>query len=276
MKPFGIAFLIVLAVYTGLAVAAPHVLIVDPVSETIYNEQTIDLGVVGPGQRLEVEIQVGTGELDAVTNKEKDWDKLLVQPNSLPSGWKSLDSLYYEKKMKAIVLVGTEAADGEYQFKLHTFDEYEGTPAHILNAKVRVSHDVFKFNVVQDSVRAGAGQPAVYTLKLSNVSHSDAFRIEVGQGLPSAWTYTREIFVPHNSEREVQYELVATDQGEYKVIFKAHSLSSDKIDGEDAAGLVVRSSLIEDMKATSRGMLLFPTIEQLVYNLVGLVAINFF
>ncbi len=277
MKLLAIAALMLVAVYGGLAAAAPHVQVVDPVSQTVFAEQTIDLGVVGPGQRLEVEIQVGTGEMDAVTNKEKDWDKLFVQASSLPSGWKSLDSLRYEKKMKAIVLVSKDASDGTYQFKLNTEDEYEGTPAVYFNAKVRVSHDVFNFDILQDAVKAGVDQPAVYTLRLSNVgSASDAFRIEVGKGLPSSWTYTREIFVPHNSVRDVQYEVVGTDQGEYTVQFKVTSLSSEKIGGEASAGLVVRSSLIEDMKATTRGMLLFPTIEQIVYNLVGLVAVNFF
>jgi hypothetical protein len=269
--------LLLLIAFIGFVQAAPHAAVVDPVLQTMQEGQTLDLGVVGPGQRLEVEIKVGTGETDAVTGKEKDWDRLYVESGKLPAGWQSLDSLYYEKKMKAIVLVSKDAPDGEYEFALRTFDEYEGAAPVVFNAKVRVSKDVFGFNVVQDGVRAGVDQPAVYTLKLRNLgSASDAFRIEVGGGLPSAWTYTREVFVPHNSEREVQYELVGTDQGEYRVQFKATSLSSSRITGEDTSGLVVRSSLIEDMKAAGRGMLLFPTIEQIVYNLLGLIAVNAF
>ncbi len=267
--------LFVLVFAAGL-VHASQVQIINPVQSTLSEGDTVDLGVVGPGQRIEVEMLTRTGENDW-QNKEKDWDRVLVEPETLPGGWRHEDGLLYEKKMKAIVIVSKDAPDDEYTFSLHTFDEYEGTQPLRFNAKVRVSRDVFQFNVVQETLSAGIDQPAVYTLKFRNLgSASDAFRIEVTGGLPSQWRYTKDVFVPHNSEREAQYELAGTEQGEFNVQFKATSLSSERIYGEDEAGLQVQSNLIEDMKATGRGMLLFPSIEQIVYNLLGLIAVNAF
>ncbi|MBU1198133.1 hypothetical protein KJ765_06540 [Candidatus Micrarchaeota archaeon] len=270
------ALILMAFVMIGIASAAPHVIIVDPVVHTISEGETLDLGVVGPGQRLEVEIRSGTGEPD-FQGEEKDWDRLLVDESSLPIGWEQLDSKYYERIMKAFVIVSPLAPDGEYAFALRTFDEYQGTDPVRFNAKVKVSRDVFRFQVLQEDVTAGTDQPAVYAMKLQNLgSASDAFRIEVAEGLPSKWAYTRDVFVPHNTEQTIQFELVGTDQGEYNVHFTATSLSSAEIQGDQYAGLIVRSSIIEEMKAAGRGMLLFPTIEQIVYNLIGLIAINAF
>lgn len=253
--------------------AAPHVVVTDPVMQTLGGGETLDLGAVGPGQRIEVVIETGTGVNDAITGNEMLWNRLYVNPSTLPQGWESLDSLYYEHKMKAIVIVGKEAADGDYGFSLYTYRDYAGTEPVTFKAKVHVTKAVFDFKVLDSSLQAGVDQPAVYTLKLRNQgSASDAFRIEVAGGLPSTWVYSKEVFVPHNSERDVQYEIAGTDQGEFNVKFKATSLSSTLINGEQTAGLVVRSSLWEDAKAASRGMLLFPSIEQIVYNLLGFIA----
>lgn len=275
MRGSGVVLGFLLLSLFSSSVAAARVAVVDPVSQDITPGGSLELGVVGPGQRIEIEIQRGNGDYDSITGKEKMWDRLLVVKESLPSAWQAQDSLYYEKKMKAFVLLPRDAADGEYEFSLQAFDEYGGTPPLEFNAKVLVSKDVFKFDVLQAQVKSGVDQPAVYTLSLSNTgSASDAFEVEVSGGLPVGWTYKKRLFVPHNSQRQIQYEVIATDQGEFDVQFKATSLSSEKITGSDSAGLVAKSSLWEDMKAASRGVLLFPSIEQAVYSLVGLIAAN--
>ncbi len=276
MKGSGfLAGFVLLAIFSASAQAS-RISVVDPVAENVAPGGSLSLGVVGPGQRIEIEIQRANGEFDEVNAKEELWDRLVVLKDSLPRAWQAQDSLYYEKKMKAFVLVPKDAEDGEYEFSLQAVDEYGGTQPLDFNAKVRVSKDVFKFDVVQSQVRSGVEQPAVYTLSLANTgSASDAFEVEVTGGLPVGWTYKKRIFVPHNSQRQMQYEVVATDQGEFQVSFRGTSLSSDKITGSDSAWLVAESSLWEDMKASSRGVLLFPSIEQAVYSLIGLIAANF-
>ncbi|MFH1200002.1 MAG: hypothetical protein V1708_02955 [Candidatus Micrarchaeota archaeon] len=271
MKAFASAALFLAALFTLNANAA-HVAVTDPVSSQIMQGGSIDLGAVGPGQRIEIEITRKLGELD-IEGKEKHWERLVVLKDSLPLHWTAQDSQYYEEKMKAFVLVPSDAADGEYEFALQAIDQYGGTPPLDFRAKVKITRDVFSFRILQDRVSAGAGQPALYTMTLINTgSASDAFEVEAASGLPSEWMYKKKVFVPHNSQKQLQYEVIATDQGEFRVGFKATSVSSERITATATAGLSAYSSLMEDAKAASRGVLLFPGIEQAVYSLIGLIA----
>ncbi|MFH1106822.1 MAG: hypothetical protein V1787_02905 [Candidatus Micrarchaeota archaeon] len=274
MKAHALALILIAFTAAASAAGTAHIIVTDPVQVTIGEGGIVDLGVVGPGQRIEIEISTASGYAD-FRGIEEYWDRMYVLPESLPRGWTSQDSLFYERKMKAFVIVPKDAYDGEYGFSLQAVEEYTGPQPLSFRAKVKVTRDVLKFDVLQDSVGSGVDQPAVYTLQLSNTgSASDAFEIEVTKGLPAAWTFKKRVFVPHNSVKRMQYEVIAADQGEFTVTFNALSISSDLIRGTDTAELVARSSLWEDMKAASRGVLLFPSIEQAVYSLIGLIASN--
>ena len=61
------------------------------------------------------------------------------------------------------------------------------------------------------------------------------------------------------------------EAGEYRISFRGTSLSSNSISSEATATLFVGSSLLTDLKAAVRGVLLFPGAEQIFYSLLALI-----
>ena len=269
-------FLVVAFVATGFCgvARASHLLVVDPVKITAVADSEVDLGVVGPGQKLEIVMMRETGE-DAkriTYAQEALWDKVFVARETLPLGWSAEDAKFYEQPMHAFVTVANDADDGVYYFKLRTLDEYEGTPAIEVAAKVRVSRELLDAYLEQKTLSVGVGQPALYYLHLgSKSSASDALAVSV-RGLPSTPSFTQKTFLRHNSETVLPLELSETERGEYALAFKAESLSSPLIYKEDKGTLVVLSSLWNDMLAVANGILLFPSAEQPIHAGLGLIA----
>lgn len=267
--------LLLLIAFLSPLVFSAQLTVVSPLQQTlVLDSDVLDLGVIGPGQTLELIAERGSGEISSQsqTKGESLWDQLFVERNSLPSSWKAEDSKLFESPFRAFVTVAPDAADGEYEFRIKAVDLYEGAQEKFYTAKVRVSKDLLEFDVSPTVLRAGAGLPAVLQLRLRNKSSaSDVFQINA-TGIPSQWKETREIFVPFNSETMVSYEILAGEQGEFNVLITANSLSSNLISAGENVRLTSVSSLEEDLRSMQRGMLLFPTAEQVVYSLLGLVS----
>ncbi len=272
-----IAFSFILPFVYAVEEPKGHVLIVQPVQKQIFEGNLLDLGLVGPGQKIEIEISRSSNIFD-FRNVEEVWDRLVIDDNTLPIDWKAEYSLRYEANPKAFVIIGENAPDGEYSFSLHTDRDYGSASNYPVrfNAKVRVSKDVFDLTVLQKSVLGGVEQPSIFSLTFVNKgSANDAFDLEVIKGLPTQWTFKKQVFVPHNSERTIQYEVLATERGDWDVGFKASSLSSEKIYDEDSGELIARTNLLQDMRSVGSGVILFPYVEQTIYYFLGFVASNF-
>ncbi|MEM0475746.1 MAG: hypothetical protein QW343_03055 [Candidatus Norongarragalinales archaeon] len=269
-------FIAVVSVLTSFSVLvrASHLLIVDPVKLTAVAGSEINLGLVGPGQKLEIVALRETGE-DArgITYKsEALWDKIFVARETLPLGWSAEDAKFYEQPMHAFVTVASDAEDGEYSFKIRTLDEYEGIEPIEITVKVTVSREVLDATLEQKTISTGVEHPALYFLRLKNKSSaSDAVLVTV-QGLPSTQRLTQKAFLRHNSETMLPIELSEKERGDYALSFKAESLSSPFIFAEDRSVLVVYSSLWNDLLAVANGILLFPTAEQPIHAGLGLIA----
>jgi len=269
-----IAFTLLLT-FLAPGVFASHLVVIDPVSQTAGVTDTVDLGIVGPGQKLEVVATRASGEKakGIAYEKEASWDRLFIIPQELPPGWSSEDSKWYEEQMHAFVTVAKDAEDGIYFFKARAFDEYEGVSALEVTFKVTVSRDLLEAQLVEKTISVGVEQPALFYLRLKNKSSaSDAFEIKVS-GPPSTGAgVTRKAYLRHNSEDIIPIELFEGERGEYRVNFEVTSLSSDAIKAKDSAMLFIFTSLLHDMQAVSHGVLLFPTAEQPIYALLGLIA----
>jgi hypothetical protein len=252
--------------------SAAHLNIVSPVAQEVTSaEQLIDFGIVGPGQKIEVIADRGTGER-VETGGEAKWEQLRVLGEDLPAGWRNESSFLYESPMKAFIVLPKHALDGTYFFQMHTYDEYEGTPSMSVRGKVVVSINVLELEALKKTVVAGVGQPAVFLIRLRNKSSaSDAFEISVA-GVPAEWAFPRRVFVSHNSEAVIAYEVVGAEKGEFSITIQARSLSSDAITAKEKVSLKTQSSLLNDAQATSHGILLFPSIQQIIYSLIGFAA----
>lgn len=264
-----------LVTFVAPGVFASYLIVTDPVYQTAGANDIVDLGVVGPGQKLEVVAIRGSGETakNIAYEKEASWDRIFVIPEQLPPGWTSEDSKWYEEQMHAFVTVAKDAEDGIYFFKVRAFDEYEGVASLEISFKVTVSRDLLEAQLAEKTVSVGVEQPALFYLLLKNKSSaSDAFEIKV-TGPPSIGTgVTRKTYLRHNSEDVIPIELFEGERGEYQANFEVKSFSSDAIKAKDSASLLVYTSILHDMQAVSHGVLLFPTAEQPIYALLGLIA----
>ncbi len=270
---FFLTLISALLLVTPVALAA-NLIITDPVSATVNGVQVIDLGVVGPGQKLELIAERNTGEdAKGLTYKnEALWDRLVVVPESLPPGWSNEDSKWYESPMHLFVTVDKNTADGLYTFSARTIDEYEGARPLTVIFSVQVSRELLELEVVEKNSLVGVEQPAVYIFILRNKSSaSDVFEV-TQSGLPNAKPVVKKIQVPHNSQEAVSFELLQKEQGDYSVSFTATSLSSPLISASTSDVLSVKSTLWNDMRAVSHGMLLFPSAQQAAYAVMGLIA----
>ncbi|OIO25112.1 hypothetical protein COX85_00765 [Candidatus Micrarchaeota archaeon CG_4_10_14_0_2_um_filter_55_9] len=251
-------------------VSASYLRVIEPVPQTIDGGGELDLGVMGPGQKLELVANRGTGVTAAGwSGGEARWDQIGF--TTLSPGWSSEDSKVYEQPMRAYLEADRNAADGVYYAELTAWDEYEGAPTTKFRIKVEIRSDLLGSELLTPNVVAGANQPARFQFILKNDSNAgDAYEILVS-GLPGQWP-AKKVFVPYHSTKTVSYEVGSSERGDYAVNFSITSISSEKIKSENAGKLSVRTNLFLDMLATSHGVLLFPSIEQPIYSLLGLFA----
>ncbi|MEM4254716.1 MAG: hypothetical protein QXR53_00105 [Candidatus Norongarragalinales archaeon] len=266
---------LVLLSLSPIATHASQLNVISPVEQTlVLPEHVLDLGVIGPGQTVEVVTERGSGVIasESQTKGEALWDQLFVVRESLPVGWKAEDSKLFEKPFHAFVTASPTAEDGEYSFMLKAIDQYEGAKEKVFSAKVRISKDLLEKSVGQSRVVTGVGQPAVFQIKLRNKSSaSDVFELKA-YGVSESWKETRRVFVRFKDEVTVPFEILPSEQGEFNVEVSAVSLSSPLINAKSGVTLVAVSSIEQDLRALNKGLLLFPTVEQVVYSALSLVS----
>ncbi len=261
--------------FFSLPAYASQLNVISPVQQTlILPEHVLDLGVIGPGQTVEVVTERGSGVIasESQTKGEALWDQLFVVRESLPLGWKAEDSKLFEKPFHAFVTASQTAEDREYSFQLKAIDQYEGAIEKVFNAKVRISKDLLEQSISQTRYVTGVGLPAVIQIKLKNKSSaSDLFELKAS-GVSGGWKETRRVFVRFNDEVTIPYEILPSEQGEFAVAIEAVSLSSALVNAKNDVTLIAVSSIEQDLKALNKGLLLFPTVEQVVYSALSLVS----
>jgi len=268
--------LVAFAVLCSPLVFAAQVDVYFPKSQVVSDNGVVDLGIVGPGQTLKIGIRSNTNEFHKTTGKEFLWSQLKILQNSLPIGWSSEDSLLFASEKIASVIVSKDAKDGTYTFDLKVVQDAGQIEPLTFKAKIRVTKEVFDLILLNEPVKAEAGENAVYFFKLKNKSSaSEAFKI-VAKGLPSgiATEYDSPLIAPF-SEQTIEYSLNPKEQGNYKFTIFATALSSDKLIKQQEFLLFVGSSIFGDLKATTRGAMIFPSIEQAIYSLFGLLSLLF-
>jgi len=242
-----------------------------PVSAQIEHGSSITIGNVGPGQTFSVVVdpKVATGGPYGTGGA---YDQLSA--GALPEGWTSTPSKLYATPLQADVTVPKDAQDGDYVISFRLWDEAgdKGLGGDVeFTAKVTVTHDVMDMTVSPISINTGAGQPARYTITISNKGMAnDVF--QVGSTGVRTWEFRRSIYIPSQTTKTLNYEVVGEDEADYDVKIWARSSSSDKIGAEVPVTLRVNTDLLSDFRAVNRGVLLFPSAEAPLYFIVGLLS----
>lgn len=262
-----VAFSLLLTLVSSISLLEP--LKADAGEEPLY------LGVVGPGQTLELQFSRDTGLPAAISpdsGQNAFWDQASVIRSTLPNGWTSRDSLQYESPLTVFVTTSPNAEKKDYLFSVGFTDEYEGTAPQVAKFRVTVDPDVLDVSLNQPTVTAGVGQPAVFTLIAKSKSMASDTFVITASGLPYDWQFSKTFFLPHGSEGVVFFEVVGNIQKEVPFQINVTSISSGDIQKSANARVVTESTLLQDAKSTSLGLPLFPSVEQQVYAVVGLIS----
>jgi hypothetical protein len=234
---------------------------------------TIRLGSAGPGQTVVLVFDRGSdGGLCPDNFCQLGWDT--VVPVNVPSDWEVEASPLQENPMKVKILVSPYAPDGEYNLTLAAVDEgnYDGLGNLTFNAIVTVTRDVFNISVDPTRVESGVGQPAVYYVKIVNTGvASDPFEIKVREGDIPAWRFRKDVLVNYGSERVVPYEVVLDEEDVRTFRLEVSSLSSPAIKKEISLVIDSKSNIVNDWKATTHGLIIFPILLEPAYAVMGLI-----
>jgi hypothetical protein len=243
--------------------------VVSPPVGEVGNGAIVDAGTIGPGQTLPILINsiVTTG---GIYGNGGTMD--LAMASDLPSGWTTQESQLYQHPLQVTVTADPDAAPGNYTFNVTVINENNGEQLGnvTFTAVVQVTWDVMNFSVVPDQITVGPGQPAQFSLNITNKgSASDVFEVSAtGAG---NWDFTKQVFVPAMSTSTVPYEIVG-DEGVYTPTLKVVSLASSNIAAEQNVTINVHPDLFGDYKAANHGTLLFPIFEAPIYAVAGLIS----
>ncbi len=267
-------FVFLFSVLAALFACVAAVSVLSPVFAQVEQGSEIIIGNVGPGQTFSVVVdpKVATGGAYGTGGA---YDQLSA--SSLPEGWASAPSKLYANPLQSDITVPKDASDGDYVVALRLWDEAgnKGLGNDVeFTAKVTITHDVMDMTVVPTKITTGAGQPARYAITIVNKGMAnDVFT--VGSSGVRNWEFRRSIYIPSQTTKVINYEVVGDDEADYDVKIWARSSSSDNIGAEVPVSLRVNTDLFSDFKAMNKGVLLFPATEAPLYFIVGLLS-NFF
>ena len=243
---------------------------VEPILTDISEGETVDLGTIGPGQTIEVQIhpKVYEGGIHGIGG---NYDQAYA--TNLPTGWTTQASKLYGNPLQVKITAGPYTGEGTYTIPVKIEDEGNGEELGVLtfNVRLTVSEDVMAFSVKPTETTTGVGQPARFEITIDNTGTAgDTFKVSA-EGV-SKWEFTKLVYIPPKSSKTIDYEVAAFEEETYETTFKVESSSSPRVSAEETVVLHVQPDLLSDYKAVNNGALLFPIIEAPVYALVGLIS----
>lgn len=258
-----ITIMLLLSVSFSITVVYPSV-------GDVKNGDVIDLGTIGPGQTVSILIDpiVKTGGLRELGGT---YDQAVAV--DIPKGWSSKESKLYQNPLQVTITADPNAKEGNYTAKVTVIDEFNGEELGNITftVKVRITWDVMDFDVSPAYVNVGPGQPAKFSITITNKgSTSDVF--EVSAIGPRKWEFKKPVFVPAQTSKTINYEIVGSEEETYRATINIVSLASSNIADEKNVTIFVHSDLFGDYKATNHGTLLFPIFEAPIYAIAGLLS----
>lgn len=260
---------VAMAAFAGAA----SINIVEPYSATLYNNGTIYLGKVGPGQPFYVTADSAAANQSGVV-VVRGWNQLYA--TGLPRGWAVSNSSIYSKYLSVKITPSANASNGTYTFNItaENFGNYSKLGSVTFTAYVNVTPDVFVLSVSPTNVTAGPGQPADITVTINNTGVSDAPFYITAVGLP-AWNSSKEVIALHNTEKAFTYSVYEDEPGLYTASMFVGSVASQLVYKESGIRLLVQASVPNDYSAIGSGSVAFPVIYEPAYAIMYLIKLLF-
>jgi len=237
--------------------------VLSPVSGTLYNNGSIYLGKVGPGESFYVLASPTTTNATGFL-VNIGWDTL--EAVKLPQGWSSQSSPLYENPMKMKITVAPNAPNGTYEVVLRAVNvgNYSRLGNLTFYTYINVTTNVFELNVTPKKVETGIGQPVNLVVKINNTGISDDPFIISAYGLP-AWNISDTVIALHGKTSSFVYPVFVNEPGVYKFNLSVSSATSPLINKDYRIELIGKASLESDYNSISQGVILSPIIYEPVY-----------
>ncbi|MDE1851291.1 MAG: hypothetical protein KGH69_01200 [Candidatus Micrarchaeota archaeon] len=270
MKAF-LAVAIAALLLSGISFAK-YLDIQGPVSGTLYDNGTIALGSVGPGESFYVSASATTTNASGAT-VNIGWDTLEALNSSLPAGWTAQASPLYENPMKMKITTAPDTPNGVYTIAIRAINvqNYSKLGNLTINAKVNVTQKVVNFSAEPTRISVGTGQPISIKVTINNTGISDDPFYIAAVGLP-AWNVSDQVIALHSTKGTYVYPVYVNEPGTYDFNMTVSSSTSPLIRSSFPIRMVAQASLLNDYSAVGQGVVLSPVIFQPSYSLMLLIS----
>lgn len=251
------------------AIQPTYLRMTEPYNATIYNNATVYLGNVGPGQTFYVTVSAQTTNSAGVVINQ-GWNELLL--SGVPNGWVAENSPLYSDYPSVKITPSPNAPNGTFTFELKAVNvgNYSKVGNLTFTAHVNVTPRVFSLSAYPSMLDTGIGQPAEIHISINNTGVSDTPFVISVVGLP-AWEVTQTVIAPHHTTRQFSYEVYANESGVYQLALNVNSTATPLIHQQSNITLVVKPTLLSDYKAIGQGSLSFPVVYAPVYAVMYLI-----
>jgi hypothetical protein len=260
---FGLALLPSAYSYT------PQVNVVEPYNATVYNNGTIYVGKVGPGQTFLITVSSTAVNASGVPII-RGWNKLVA--TGLQSGWVAQNSSLNTQYLSVLVKPAPQTVNGTYSFHLTAINlgNYSKLGTASFKVFVNVTPNVFILHTSPAEIKSGPGEPTDIYVTINNTGVSDnPFNISV-LGLPG-WNSTETVFALHGTQRSFSYPVYSPTPGIYHLIVTAVSSTSPLVKETENTQFTVSESVLNDYAAIGHGTLIFPIMSEPAYAVMYLL-----
>ena len=246
------------------------VTVVSPVKTEVGDGDMIDVGAIGPGQTISIEINPIVKE-GGIHDIGGTYDLAIAE--DLPRDWTSEKSKLYGNPLQVRITADPDAPEGNYSARVTVIDEFNGEELGNVSftVKVRITWDVMDFNVAPSSMTVGPEQPARFEITIKNKgSTSDVF--EISSKGSKRWEFKKPVFVPGKSSKTIYYDIAGGEEETYLTTISVVSLASSNIADEKNVTLFIKPGLLGDYVATNNGVTVFPIFQAPIYSLAGILS----
>ena len=250
-------------------VQAAYLQIQGPVTGTLYNNGSLYLGKVGPGESFYVLASATTANSSGkVINI--GWNRF--EAINLPQGWSAQASPLYENPMKLKITTSPEAQNGTYTLILRAVNigNYSRIGNLTFTALVNVTTDVFTPSVTPSKFNVGTGQPYNLQITINNTGISDDPFIINAKGL-AAWNVSDPVIALHSTTSSFVYPVFVNVPGVYTFNLTVNSGTSALIAKSFPITMTAQASLLNDFGAVGQGVVLSPIIYEPTYAVMLLI-----
>ncbi len=242
--------------------------IIQPIEVTIHSGQTLNVGAVGPGQPLSIDIAREVNE-GGPFGKGGGFDKAYVE--KVPEGWSAKNSRLFDDPLEVVVTPSEEAKEGNYSFivRLEDWENAEKLGNTTFKINLYVTHDIYDVYLRKELYTVGPNQPIRIPLIIYNKGNlGTVFNITLKL---DKTTQVKRLYVPPKHVGETTFELSLKDEDVYNGEIDVTPEYTNTLKKTLPFAVEVKGTFRDDLKAGGEGVLLLFVPFQPIYDFAYIV-----